>query len=120
MVKPTFALVQVLHKCIYQTLDKLFCIPDRFWYAVAPFYGLPHTRKFKKLIKMSSCAKLEFLNFRWFRIFNLNVGGLSYFEGERPEGDGDGFADDFDLNTAFESYKSVIIISLLKFQFFVL
>ena len=120
MVKPTFALVQVLHKCIYQTLDKLFCIPDRFWYAVAPFYGLPHTRKFKKLIKMSSCAKLEFLNFRWFRIFNLNVGGLSYFEGERPEVDGDGFADDFDLNTAFERYKSVIIISLLKFQFFVL
>ena len=72
----------------------------------------------KKLIKMSSCAKVEFLNFRWFRIFNLNVGGLSYFEGERPELDSDGFADDFDLNTAFESYKSVITTYLLKFQFF--
>ena len=67
---------------------------------------------------MSSCAKVEFLNFRWFRIFNLNVGGLSYFEGERPELDSDGFADDFDLNTAFESYKSVITTYLLKFQFF--
>ena len=47
--------------------------------------------------------------FRWFRIFNLNVGGLSYFEDETPDLNNDGFAEDFDLNTAFESYKSVIL-----------
>jgi len=69
MVKPTFALVQIL-----------VCSSAFLW---SPAYA-------------------------WFRIFNLNVGGLSYFEGERPEVDGDGFADDFDLNTAFESYKSYL------------
>lgn len=38
----------------------------------------------------------------------MNVGGLSYFEDETPDLNTDGFAEDFDLNTAFESYKTYL------------
>ena len=72
-----------------------------------------------QLCFMVSCVRVSYFSkswiseyiililFRWFRIFKLNVGGLSYFDEQPDELNADGFAGTFDLNTAFETYKSV-------------